>query len=128
MSTPLVFMLQMFSPKYDKIGREIPHYIKCPFKNKIRPETNFFFFFLKKTLHVPWPHDKNTLFSCREQIKIPYDKPYIYIEGEGKRRTRVIWDSHDSIATSATFISQAHNIVVKGITFIVSPKLNFIYI
>lgn len=48
MSTPLVFMLQMFSPKYDKIGREIPHYIKCPFENKIRPETNFFFFLKKR--------------------------------------------------------------------------------
>ncbi|KAL3507339.1 hypothetical protein ACH5RR_032721 [Cinchona calisaya] len=53
----------------------------------------------------------------REKIHIPYDKPFIYIQGEGKWKTRVIWGGHDSIATSATFISQADNIVVKSISF-----------
>ncbi|KZV45385.1 putative pectinesterase 29-like [Dorcoceras hygrometricum] len=38
--------------------------------------------------------------------------------GEGKRKTSVIWGDYDSIATSATFTSQADNIVVKSITFI----------
>ncbi|KAL3506388.1 hypothetical protein ACH5RR_031770 [Cinchona calisaya] len=53
----------------------------------------------------------------REQIKIPYEKPFIYIQGEGKRKTRVIWGGHGSIDASATFISHADNIVVKSISF-----------
>ncbi|KAI8009666.1 putative pectinesterase 29 [Camellia lanceoleosa] len=53
----------------------------------------------------------------REQVRIPMDKPYIYIKGDGKRKTTVVWDSHDSIATSPTFISQADNIFVKSISF-----------
>ncbi|KAL6503572.1 hypothetical protein OROGR_025495 [Orobanche gracilis] len=42
----------------------------------------------------------------REQIKIPRNKPFVYLKGEGKRNTYVVWDAHDSIATSATFDSQ----------------------
>lgn len=57
--------------------------------------------------------------SCREQVRIPYDKPFIYLKGEGKRKTYVVWDAHDSTATSATFTSQADNMIAKCITFIV---------
>ncbi|KAI7992167.1 putative pectinesterase 29 [Camellia lanceoleosa] len=53
----------------------------------------------------------------REQVRIPMDKPYIYIKGDGKRKTSVIWGSHGSIATSPTFISQADNTIVKSISF-----------
>ncbi|CAI9776967.1 unnamed protein product [Fraxinus pennsylvanica] len=53
----------------------------------------------------------------REAVKIPYDKPFIFLKGEGKWKTYVVWDNHDSIATSATFTSDADNIIVKSITF-----------
>ncbi|XP_058203853.1 probable pectinesterase 29 [Rhododendron vialii] len=53
----------------------------------------------------------------REQVSIPIDKPYIYLKGEGKRKTNVVWEGHDSITTSPTFISQADNIVAKSISF-----------
>ncbi|XP_010533298.1 PREDICTED: probable pectinesterase 29 [Tarenaya hassleriana] len=53
----------------------------------------------------------------REKIKIPYEKPYIVLKGAGKRRTRVEWDDHFSIAQSPTFVSLADNTVVKGMTF-----------
>ncbi|KAK6161429.1 hypothetical protein DH2020_004810 [Rehmannia glutinosa] len=54
----------------------------------------------------------------REQVLIPFDKPFIYLKGAGKRKTYVVWDAHDSIATSATFTSQADNIIAKSISFI----------
>lgn len=64
-------------------------------------------------------------------MKIPREKPYIYLKGEGKRKTNVTWDGHDSIATDATFISEADYTLVKSITFIVRapnpPKKNSIY-
>ncbi|GFP92857.1 probable pectinesterase 29, partial [Phtheirospermum japonicum] len=53
----------------------------------------------------------------REQVLIPYNKPFIYLIGAGKRKTNVVWNAHDSI-TSATFISQADNIMAKSLTFI----------
>ncbi|XP_059654412.1 probable pectinesterase 29 [Cornus florida] len=53
----------------------------------------------------------------REQVTIPKDKPFIYLKGEGKRKTSVVWDAHGSITTSATFTSEADNIVAKSITF-----------
>ncbi|GER56098.1 pectin lyase-like superfamily protein [Striga asiatica] len=46
------------------------------------------------------------------------DKPFIYLKGEGKRNTYVVWDAHDSIATSATFTSEADNTIAKCITFV----------
>ncbi|KAH7858234.1 hypothetical protein Vadar_021580 [Vaccinium darrowii] len=53
----------------------------------------------------------------REQVLIPIDKPYINIKGDGKRKTNVIWNGHDSITTSPTFTSLADNIVAKSISF-----------
>lgn len=55
----------------------------------------------------------------REKVKIPYDRPYIILKGHGKRRTRVIWDDHQSVAESPTFTCVADNIVVKKISFLV---------
>ncbi|CAN4107157.1 unnamed protein product [Withania somnifera] len=68
--------------------------------------------------------------SYREQVKISREKTYIYLKGEGKRKTNVTWDGHDSIATDATFISEADHTIVKSITFINSynfpPKGNVV--
>ncbi|KAD5508898.1 hypothetical protein E3N88_16601 [Mikania micrantha] len=56
--------------------------------------------------------------TYNEQVKIPYDKPMIYLKGGGKRKTYVVWSSHKSIETDATFISEADEVVVKSISFI----------
>jgi len=53
----------------------------------------------------------------REKVKIPYDKPYIILKGEGKRRTFVEWDDHDNTSQSPTFAAMADNIVVKSMSF-----------
>lgn len=53
----------------------------------------------------------------KEQVKIPLDKPFINLRGENKAKTLVVWDAHMGIDASATFISQADNIVVRSITF-----------
>ncbi|KAM3268166.1 putative pectinesterase 29 [Capsicum chacoense] len=66
--------------------------------------------------------------TYREQVKIPREKPYIYLKGEGKRKTNVTWNGHDNIAIDATFISEADYTIVKSITFInsynIPPKGN----
>ncbi|CAN4104564.1 unnamed protein product [Withania somnifera] len=63
----------------------------------------------------------------REQVKIPKEKPYIYLKGEGGKII-VTWDAHGSIATDATFSTEADNTIVESITFINSynypPKSN----
>ncbi|PIN11559.1 Pectinesterase [Handroanthus impetiginosus] len=53
----------------------------------------------------------------REKVTIPFDKPFIYLKGAGSRSTFMVWDGHDSIATGATFTSQADNIIANGLTF-----------
>ncbi|KAK2453547.1 pectinesterase [Trifolium repens] len=53
----------------------------------------------------------------REKLKIPHDKPYIIIQGEGMKKTIVEWDDHANTAQSPTFFSMADHIVVKFITF-----------
>jgi len=57
------------------------------------------------------------LVGFREKVKIPYDKPYIILKGEGKRRTFVEWDDHDNTSQSPTFVAMADNIVVKSMSF-----------
>ncbi|KAJ7955591.1 Pectinesterase [Quillaja saponaria] len=55
--------------------------------------------------------------TYREKVKIPYDKPYIILKGEGKRKTNVVWDDHENLAQSPTFSSMADNTVVKSMSF-----------
>nr|GMD24779.1 probable pectinesterase 29 [Ipomoea batatas] len=52
-----------------------------------------------------------------EKVTIPPEKSYIYLKGDGKRRTYIIWDGHDNIQT-ATFSTYADNIIVKSMTFV----------
>ncbi|XP_047339161.1 probable pectinesterase 29 [Impatiens glandulifera] len=52
-----------------------------------------------------------------EQVKIPKEKPFIYLKGEAKKRTSVIWGSPGTPFTSPTFSSLADNILVKRMTF-----------
>lgn len=62
-------------------------------------------------------------FMYSEQVKIPMDKPMIYLKGAGKRKTNVVWDSHKIIQLDATFNCEADDIVVKSMTFIVCTHL-----
>nr|XP_043624957.1 probable pectinesterase 29 [Erigeron canadensis] len=56
--------------------------------------------------------------TYNEQVKIRYDKTMIYLKGDGKRKTYVVWGSNSSIETDATFTSEADDVVVKSMTFI----------
>ncbi|XP_027769641.1 probable pectinesterase 29 [Solanum pennellii] len=64
----------------------------------------------------------------REQVKIPREKPYIYLKGDKNGEVIVTWDAHGSIDTDATFTTEANNTIVESITFINSynypPKRN----
>ncbi|KAF8401306.1 hypothetical protein HHK36_012239 [Tetracentron sinense] len=53
----------------------------------------------------------------REKVTITRDKPFIVLEGEGQRRTIIVWDDHDTPAQSPTFSSFADNFVARGISF-----------
>ncbi|XP_062150200.1 probable pectinesterase 29 [Alnus glutinosa] len=55
--------------------------------------------------------------TYREKVMIPYDKQYIILKGEGKKKTWIEWDDHDNVAQSPTFASQADNFVAKSISF-----------
>ncbi|XP_065864842.1 probable pectinesterase 29 [Euphorbia lathyris] len=59
----------------------------------------------------------------REKVRIPADKPYIMLKGEGKKRSQIVWDDHFTIAQSPTFTSLADNIIVKRIRFVNSYNL-----
>lgn len=55
-------------------------------------------------------------------MKIPRENPYIYLKGEEFGKIIVTWDAHDTIATDATFTTEADNTIVESITFIVSEN------
>lgn len=59
-------------------------------------------------------------------MKIPYDKPYIILKGEGKRKTQIVWGDYFSTAQSPTFTSLADNTVAKSISFVVSNITNIL--
>ncbi|CAK7328462.1 unnamed protein product [Dovyalis caffra] len=56
--------------------------------------------------------------TYREKVNIPSKKPFIILKGEGKRRTQIVWDDHDSTLQSPTFTSSADNIVVRSVAFV----------
>ncbi|KAG5051213.1 hypothetical protein JHK87_003411 [Glycine soja] len=64
-----------------------------------------------------WVSIKVKAGTYREKVKIPYDKPFIILKGEGKRRTLVEWDDHNDISQSPTFAAMADNLVVKCMSF-----------
>ncbi|CAJ1932720.1 unnamed protein product [Sphenostylis stenocarpa] len=64
-----------------------------------------------------WVSIKVKAGTYREKVKIPYDKPYVILKGEGKRRTIVEWDDHDNTSQSPTFAAMADNIIVKSMSF-----------
>lgn len=52
-----------------------------------------------------------------EKVQIPYDKPCIFLEGEGQHVTTITYNDHRRTDTSATFSSFPNNVVAAGITF-----------
>ncbi|KAL3508174.1 hypothetical protein ACH5RR_033556 [Cinchona calisaya] len=54
----------------------------------------------------------------REKVHIPRNKPFIFLRGNGKGRTSIVW-SESSVDNyqSATFIVEAQNFVAFGISF-----------
>ncbi|OWM88048.1 probable pectinesterase 67 [Punica granatum] len=54
----------------------------------------------------------------REKVHIPKDKPYIFMRGNGKGRSIIVWNqsSQDNVE-SATFKVEAKNFVAFGISF-----------
>ncbi|CAI0381723.1 unnamed protein product [Linum tenue] len=62
-------------------------------------------------------HQKLAHGICREQVTIPYDKPCVFLEGEGQKETNIIYNGHNQMDQSATFSSYPPNVVAKGITF-----------
>ncbi|KGN57171.1 probable pectinesterase 67 [Cucumis sativus] len=54
----------------------------------------------------------------REKVHIPSSKPYIFLRGNGKGRTSIVWSqsSSDNVE-SATFKVEAHNFIAFGVSF-----------
>jgi hypothetical protein len=49
---------------------------------------------------------------------VPKNKQYIYLRGNGKGRTTIVWDECSTQnAKSATFTVEANNFVAFGISF-----------
>lgn len=56
-------------------------------------------------------------------MKIPYTKPYIFMRGNGKGKTSIVWSQSSVDNTqSATFIVEAPHFVAFGISFKVTPS------
>ncbi|KAL1542972.1 pectinesterase [Salvia divinorum] len=53
----------------------------------------------------------------RERVLIPYGKSFVYMAGEGMRRTNVVADAHGPMDETATLNTQGDNIIVKGMSF-----------
>ncbi|XP_072976351.1 probable pectinesterase 67 [Typha angustifolia] len=54
----------------------------------------------------------------REKVVIPENKPYIYLRGNGKGRTTIVWKENSNNNTeSATFSVWADNFIAFGISF-----------
>ena len=69
----------------------------------------------------------------REKVHIPKTKRYIFMRGNGKGKTAIVWSqsSSDNIA-SATFKVEAPDFIAFGISFkvcndLVSPYSSYIY-
>uniref|UniRef100_A0A1D1Y5C0 Pectinesterase n=1 Tax=Anthurium amnicola TaxID=1678845 RepID=A0A1D1Y5C0_9ARAE len=54
----------------------------------------------------------------REKVHIPESKPYIFMRGNGKGRTKIVWNHVSTVnKDSATFTVDADNFVAFGISF-----------
>ncbi|KAL6525113.1 hypothetical protein OROMI_030711 [Orobanche minor] len=66
------------------------------------------------------PHNNRkwmTIAIKKERVVIPYDKPFIFLKGEGKDETILVWDAHGKSDQTPTFTSRADNVLGKDMTF-----------
>lgn len=64
------------------------------------------------------------MIMAREKVVIPESKSYIFLRGNGKGRTAIVWDdSSNNNTESASFTVWADNIIVFGISFKVHRSL-----
>ncbi|KAK7329570.1 hypothetical protein VNO77_23740 [Canavalia gladiata] len=56
--------------------------------------------------------------TYREKVHIPKNKPFVFLRGNGRGRTAIVWSqsSNDNIE-SATFRAEAHDFIAFGISF-----------
>ncbi|KAJ4733863.1 Pectinesterase [Rhynchospora pubera] len=60
----------------------------------------------------------NSIVEVLERVVVPKNKQYIYLRGNGKGRTAIVYDEcSDNNSESATFTVEANNFVAFGITF-----------
>ncbi|KAL2341662.1 hypothetical protein Fmac_009602 [Flemingia macrophylla] len=54
----------------------------------------------------------------REKVHIPKNKPYIFLRGNGRGKTAIVWSqsSNDNVE-SATFKAEAHDFIAFGVSF-----------
>ncbi|XP_054813214.1 putative pectinesterase 52 [Prosopis cineraria] len=52
-----------------------------------------------------------------EKVEVPYEKPCIFLEGEGRAVTTITYNGHQQTDSSATFSSVPNSVVVAGINF-----------
>ena len=67
------------------------------------------------------------LFFCgREKVHIPENKPYIFLRGNGRGRTHIVWSqsSSDNVE-SATFKVESPHFIAFGISFKVHNNFSF---
>lgn len=65
------------------------------------------------------------IYGCREKIKVPKSKPYIFLRGNGKGKTGIVWNDTSLVnIKSATFTVEATNFVAWGISFKVIKVTN----
>ncbi|KAL5158043.1 putative pectinesterase 67 [Glycine soja] len=67
---------------------------------------------------VPFLKEISMGLSYIEKVHIPENKPYIFMRGNGKGKTAIVWSqsSEDNVA-SATFKVEAHDFIAFGISF-----------
>jgi Pectinesterase len=68
---------------------------------------------------------------CREQVKIPKEKQFIFLEGQGSDSTVIQWNAHTmpsgQIIGTAAFVVGADNFIARQITFQVGVTILLIY-
>ncbi|KAI4334982.1 hypothetical protein L6164_013673 [Bauhinia variegata] len=70
----------------------------------------------RKEILLGYRHIRKGIY--REKVHIPKNKPYIFMRGNGKGRTIIVWSksSSDNVA-SAIFRHETHDFIAFGISF-----------
>jgi Pectinesterase len=95
----------------------------CPFLHSIITKINtseFLFYFIQCLVFLTLICF-SSMYLCREQVKIPREKQFILLEGQGMSTTVIQWNAHtqpgDAVIGTAAFIVSADNFIARHITF-----------